>query len=247
MEIFGHKVSRGLCIMLVALFLVAFVLPIFKDDSTPGDLYEQIEHREKILKDKASAEYASVLESLGLEDEKLRACASRIMYDLSKNRVKQVSANDVNHLYCPHQNIAVVEGLDVFPNLQFLDLSNNSISQLKLTRRQQALQQLKLSGNPLRSLRGLSHLGSLVQIRLPDMPKYPCSKLFEVFDELDHNLRNIKCRSEKQIVVSGRDYSAEQQRLARKAKSPAPKEREAASLSSRQERELLDYENRYGR
>ncbi len=246
MEIYGIKISRGLFIMLVTLFIVAFIFPLLRSGSRP-DVYEQLEQQQKSLKIKAEAEYDAHLTSLGVTDPNLRACASRIMYDHSGNGAEQIDTSDVVSLYCPNQNITSAAGLSVFSKLLFLDLSNNSINEMRFSAKQRNLQQLKLSGNPLRSLKGMNQLNSLVLLRLPDVSWLACKKLYSSFGEIDQNLSSIKCQGENNAVLSGRDYVLEQRQSERDTKKKKSSRQKSETLNSRQERELLEYENRYGR
>lgn len=124
-------------------------------------------------------------------DPDLQGC---INFAVNQQRISD--ASELQVLSCPNSNVLLLNNIGLFSNLRFLDLTNNSISNITPLEELKQLGGLNLGGNVIRDITALLNIPGLTSVDLTGNNEIPCDQLAALKEKLGANLlAPAECRN----------------------------------------------------
>lgn len=116
-------------------------------------------------------------------DANLQGC---INFAMTQQDVQD--AGELAVLSCPDSDIRSLDAIGLLVQVRFLDLGNNSISNVTPLENLRLLSSLNLSGNSISDAGPLLNLDNLTSLNLRDNDSVPCSQVAVLRERLGENL-----------------------------------------------------------
>lgn len=228
------KISRPLLILLI----VAFAFLLFKPRMSP-----RIQEEQQALENKVIHQYTAAIEQqrvavqqsiarLSVSDPALRQCIEAAAMDRANIDPGNTGAiNNVSQLpmlSCPRRHIHSIDGIDALTQLNYLDLSDNPVADIRPLLALSQLQILELERNPMLDPTPLQSMRGLQSVLLPNLPKMACADVQALVEHIKrNNAASIQCSGENATTRSAASNTKENN----------------YELNENQEAELREYDN----